>query len=550
MKLHKGIFAAPAVIMACICMPVRAADHDAYNDSDLQNWAANASSGDVVHVHNGTFSPFSPQASGVTFVADSATYIDGGGINNGQDGIAINAPAHDITVRWFKVQNCKRGIVCNNATNVVIDGIYTWHTFESGIAAWGSPSEPCENITVNANTVDYACDGGWNECITFSGVRDSVITYNTVKNAGSSVNGGEGIDIKDTAYNIEVNNNTIVNLKRVPIQLDGGWGDGLSYINVYNNKIEMNGDNSGITLETEGRAGYQHIVIFNNCIKDCYYSILVWDPHSDWGGESPDFRYIPADGFSARWTGQVQPLYSETYTFYTTSDDGVRLWVNGVQVINNWTDHAATENSGTITLTGGQKYNIVMEYYENAGDAVAKLAWSSPSQGKEIIPNSQLFQPGGSGNGLQGDYFANQTLSGSAALTRVDATLEFDWNRRMRDDVWIQQNTIYNCSVEPKQDDWNATNVHWDNTLWVNTWAGYPQQYHVPPGSPAPRNNAAVTESQAAFYSTDVWNGQFLRPGPNCPGNGQGCAVGNQVSYDFGGNSRPSTPDCGAWQHY
>src|SRR5262249_16152575 len=94
----------------------------------------------------------------------------------------------------------------------------------------------------------------------------------------------------------------------------------------------------------------------------------------DWGGGAPDAS-VPADHFSARWTGQVQAQFTETYTFYTVSDDGVRLWVNGVQFVNNWTDHANTQNSGTIALVAGQKYDIKMEYYENGGQAVAQLSW-------------------------------------------------------------------------------------------------------------------------------------------------------------------------------
>ena len=39
-------------------------------------------------------------------------------------------------------------------------------------------------------------------------------------------------------------------------------------------------------------------------------------------------RASASDTFSVRWTGQVQPQFTETYTFYTQSDDGVRLWVN------------------------------------------------------------------------------------------------------------------------------------------------------------------------------------------------------------------------------
>lgn len=109
----------------------------------------------------------------------------------------------------------------------------------------------------------------------------------------------------------------------------------------------------------------------------------------DWGSDPG--AGVSSDNFSVRWTGQVQPLYSETYTFYTVSDDGVRLWVNGTQVVNNWTDHPATENSGVVTLTAGQRYDLRMEFYEHSGGAVARLLWSSPTQAKQIIPASQLY---------------------------------------------------------------------------------------------------------------------------------------------------------------
>ena len=113
----------------------------------------------------------------------------------------------------------------------------------------------------------------------------------------------------------------------------------------------------------------------------------------DWGTGSPASG-IGADNFSVRWTGQVQAQFSETYTFTTLSDDGVRLWVNGQQLIDNWTDHAPIENSGTITLVAGQKYEVKMEFYENGYGAVAKLSWASPSTAKQIIPMSQLYPSG------------------------------------------------------------------------------------------------------------------------------------------------------------
>jgi uncharacterized repeat protein (TIGR03806 family) len=110
----------------------------------------------------------------------------------------------------------------------------------------------------------------------------------------------------------------------------------------------------------------------------------------NWGTGSPD-PSISMDTFTARWTGAVQPPLSDTYTFYTTTDDGVRLWVNDQLVVDNWVDQSATERSGSINLVGQQRYNIRMEYYENGGAAVATLSWSTPSMNKVIIPQSQLY---------------------------------------------------------------------------------------------------------------------------------------------------------------
>lgn len=137
----------------------------------------------------------------------------------------------------------------------------------------------------------------------------------------------------------------------------------------------------------------------------------------NWGTSAPVFLFVRSDNFSVRWTGFVQPLYSQTYTFYTTSDDGVRLWVNGVQLVNNWTDHGVTENSGSITLTAGVKYSIVMEYYEKTGNATATLSWSSASTAKAIIPQRQLYLPS------QGGRVMSPDLQPAATTTAVENRL-------------------------------------------------------------------------------------------------------------------------------
>ncbi|OGH21641.1 MAG: hypothetical protein A2629_01915 [Candidatus Levybacteria bacterium RIFCSPHIGHO2_01_FULL_41_15] len=109
----------------------------------------------------------------------------------------------------------------------------------------------------------------------------------------------------------------------------------------------------------------------------------------NWGSGSPD-PSIGSNTFSARWTGKILSQFSETYTFYASTDDGVRLWVGGQLIIDNWNEQSVTEKSGTIELAEGEKYDIKMEYFENRKQAVSELRFSSPSIPKQIIPSSLL----------------------------------------------------------------------------------------------------------------------------------------------------------------
>ncbi len=114
------------------------------------------------------------------------------------------------------------------------------------------------------------------------------------------------------------------------------------------------------------------------------------DVNFNWGNGSPDAR-IANDTFSVRWVGQVQPLYSEEYTFFTTTDDGAKLVIDGKTLVDSLVNQAATERSGKITLEAGKKYNIQLDYFENGGLASSQLSWSSAKQFKQIVPTAQLY---------------------------------------------------------------------------------------------------------------------------------------------------------------
>ncbi len=132
----------------------------------------------------------------------------------------------------------------------------------------------------------------------------------------------------------------------------------------------------------------------------------------NWADAAP--QGLPADGFSARWIGELEVPFSETYTFYPTTDDGVRLWVNDVQLLDLWTNRrSATESKASIKLTGGQRYPITMEFYNAEGTALAELRWQSPSIDYGLIPQAAFSLPvrAGGPNPGSGAVYVPQTAT-------------------------------------------------------------------------------------------------------------------------------------------
>jgi len=116
------------------------------------------------------------------------------------------------------------------------------------------------------------------------------------------------------------------------------------------------------------------------------------DPQIDFlFGVTAPWPGFGADTFSIRWTGLIRtPPTTGTYTFYTFTDDGVRLWINGRRLLDQWVNQGATELSATVSLQGNTLYSVVMEYYENGYGAVANLSWRPPGDVKDIVPAANL----------------------------------------------------------------------------------------------------------------------------------------------------------------
>ena len=137
----------------------------------------------------------------------------------------------------------------------------------------------------------------------------------------------------------------------------------------------------------------------------------------NWGGGTPGDG-IPADDFSARWTKSLALDEGGTYKFTVTSDDGFRLYLDGQPVLDKWVPQGATTYTATRELSEGS-HEVVLEYFEASGDAVARFSYEPTSEPPPPPPPPP--EP------FTAEYFDNSTLSGEPVLTRSDDAIDFDW---------------------------------------------------------------------------------------------------------------------------
>jgi len=130
----------------------------------------------------------------------------------------------------------------------------------------------------------------------------------------------------------------------------------------------------------------------------------------DWGTVAP-VAGVPADGFSARWTRTLN-FRDGTYRFSARSDDGVRVWLDGELIIDQWHDASSVTYTAERKLSAGA-HTLRVEYYESAGAAKIQFWW-------ERVGDFPQWR---------GEYFSNVDLTGRSALIRNDPTITFDWGR-------------------------------------------------------------------------------------------------------------------------
>jgi putative heme-binding domain-containing protein len=97
-----------------------------------------------------------------------------------------------------------------------------------------------------------------------------------------------------------------------------------------------------------------------------------------------------AQNFCARWQGVIRCPADATYTFYTESDDGSQLYIDGRRVVDNGGDHAMRERQGEARLSAGD-HDLRLEFIQGEGEAGCRMSWTYAGRAKEIVPADVLF---------------------------------------------------------------------------------------------------------------------------------------------------------------
>jgi hypothetical protein len=169
---------------------------------------------------------------------------------------------------------------------------------------------------------------------------------------------------------------------------------------------------------------------------------------------------INGDKFSVRWTGRLRVPRSGDYIFYTTSNDGARLTIDGQVVIDDWVAHSKKEMIGKINLKTGRAVSIIVEYYQLGGEAQMQLSWQPPRLPRSIIPVNMLFNNRNT-PGLQAEYFVGENFN-RLGFARIDPVINFDWTGKspFSPDVTPGPKTI-NLEIDLAP---GAYEAHWINT--------------------------------------------------------------------------------------
>lgn len=256
-----------------------------------------------------------------------------------------------------------------------LGGMGTWQVNSINITGYSFISFSMDTRVNDPNRMDdgqdyfigeYRIDGGsWQQFVNRSGSYSNPLNSSYTVNLSAS--GNTSLEIRARMYNN--NNNEQYFIDNVTVEGVSGICNGEIDFEFYDSSP------SGATVDNIPTSGALASGVFTSFDVDALQN-----------QEDPG----DTDNFSIRYRGYIQIDSPGSYTFYTTSDDGSKLYIDGTQVVNNDGAHGSQERSGSITLTSGL-HDITVLFFENGGSENLSVQYQGPSISKQDIPFSKLY---------------------------------------------------------------------------------------------------------------------------------------------------------------
>ncbi|MBO9203287.1 MULTISPECIES: PA14 domain-containing protein [Niastella] len=329
---------------------------------------------------------------------ESAWIFNGNVVHNSDCGIRSwqnNGKNH--VLEQTTIYNCNVGVLHGAyVNNYTYNGGYIYNSVFEDHAASGANGVRLENLTLDGaaqipypfRMVEGPAKGSrpvlMRNCIIKGGTKGAIENAST--NAAKSLDlvqceirgdikiaadaGKEEVvrvqPLKGQPYMLSKTGRTVI-----PPFAPGVWGNGAGLKGVY-----YNGNEWGVAVEDR---------------IDPLISFPEW--RIPLPGLATGVHYkIKDTRYSIRFSGFIQPQFSEDYTFSTEVAGGVRLWVNDKLLIDRWQElYTAIHKSAQIKLEAGKKYAIKLEYFNQDDRSALYFFWQSPSLPLELVPQSQLY---------------------------------------------------------------------------------------------------------------------------------------------------------------
>lgn len=311
----------------------------------VQKATTTLQAGDTVYIRAGTYNEqLVPQNSGtvtdgyITYAAypGEVATLDGTGL--GANVVHVSGKGY-IRISGLRVENSSRvGIYASGCHHLVIERNHTYGAYSSGIGVWHS-----NNIIIDGNDVEMACDGGHEEMLTVANSHDVEVMNNHVHNGPASTpHGGEGINIKCESHDIKVHHNVVNDIIRYAFGVDGS-DDHLYNVEFYSNVAYNSGQ--GFIVEAENTGTTENIKVYNNIA---------------YNNNNP----VPGVGFYIPyWNRNNESPKRNVYFINNVSHGngyGVRIWSTNVEniVIKN---NILSQNGTQVAMLSGVEAQVTVD---------------------------------------------------------------------------------------------------------------------------------------------------------------------------------------------